>query len=190
MSCEAELVSYAHAEALNMGLKKRVELKLDQQLGFNYYVETRFTHKIILVDLSKSSLRHELGHAYMAEKVPKIFKFFDKTNKPFNFIARKFGEIGDFISNISYSIVVGAPFLIAILMLQNDIPIKFSLPLFLISIIFSLPILDEILAIYFGEKWGNSMRTSFRKGTAGIRERHMSFDFEVRKGHNAPGSFV
>lgn len=153
MSAESELISYAHKEAIRMGLKKQIDIKVDPRLGFNHYVDTKFVHKILLVDSSKSSLRHEIGHAYISEKYPKIYKFFDTTTKPFNFIAKKFGEIGDFISNILFSIAVGAPFFIAIIMMHNKGPIEFSLPLILVGIFFSLPMLDEILAIYFGEKF-------------------------------------
>ena len=153
MSAESELISYANIEAIRMGLKKRIDIKLDPRLGFDHYVDTKFAHKILLVDSSKSSLRHEIGHAYIAEKYPNIYRFFDMSTKPFNFITRKFGEIGDFISNILFSIAVGGPFLIAIIMMHNEGPIEFSLPLILVGIFFSLPMLDEILAIYFGEKF-------------------------------------
>ena len=153
MSTESELISYANIEATRMGLKKQIDIKLDPQSGFNHYVDTKFVHKILLVDSSKSNLRHEIGHAYISEKYPKIYKFFDTTTKPFNFIAKKIGEIGDFISNILFSIAVGVPFFIAIIMMHNNGPIEFLLPLILVGIFFSLPMLDEILAIYFGEKF-------------------------------------
>ena len=153
MSVVTELISYANMEAIRMGLRKQIDIKLDPRLGFNHYVDTKFTHKILLADSSKSSLRHEMGHAYMAEKYPSIYRFFDILTKPFNFFARKFGEIGDFISNILYSILVGTPFLIAIILMYNKGSIEFSLPLIIVGIFFSLPMLDEILAIYFGEKF-------------------------------------
>jgi len=153
MSKDSNLISYAHKEALNMGLKKDIDVIVDPLHGFNHYIQTRFSHKIRLVNSNESSLRHELGHAYMAEKLSNIYTFFDFFSRPFNFLARKYGEIGEFASNLIYSMVVGVPILVGVLFAQNNGSIEISLSLILIGISLSFPLMDEILAIYFGEKF-------------------------------------
>ena len=153
MSKEPELTSYAHKEASNMGLKKPLDIKVDPRLGFSYYTNTQSLHKVRLVSSSKSDLKHELGHAYMSEKLSKLYRFFDKFARPLNFLSARFGEFGDLASNIIYSLAVGVTFFFGILFVYIDGPLIISLPLILVGLGLILPMIEEFMAYYFGKKY-------------------------------------
>ena len=153
MSSESELTLYATAEASNMGLRKLLDIKINHQLSFDYYTETQHSHKIRLTHPCISSLRHELGHAYMAEKIPKLYNIFTKILNPFNLLSKK---LGDFISSLLYIVAIGVTLPNGIIFAYINRPVIFSLPLLTVGIVLCAPMIDEVLAAYFGRKYAPS----------------------------------
>ena len=155
MSPVSELISYAREIATKMDLHKPLDIKVDSRFGFNYYSNTKEFHRIRLTDFNKSELIHELGHAYMSEKLPKLYRIFEKIMAPLNILAARYGEIGDFASNMIYSIILFLYFLFGVFIaFENSSP-----PILLLLIIFGMiliiPVIDELLAMYFGNKFNN-----------------------------------
>ncbi len=148
----SEFTSYAYKEASKMGLEKPLDIKVDSRLGFNHYINTKSSHKIRLVNYDKTELRHELGHAYMSEKFSKLFNFFDKFSRPLNLLGGRFGESGDMVSNIIYSITIGVIFFFGIVFADRAYVLISSL-FFLVGIVLSLPMMEELMAYYFGKKF-------------------------------------
>jgi hypothetical protein len=153
MSSVSELISYAREIVVRMNLHKLLDIKIDPRFGFNYYTNTKKFHKIRLTDFNKSELLHELGHAYMAEKLPRLYGIFEKVMKPLNIPAERFGEIGDFVSNMIYSIILFLYFLFGVFIAFENSSPTFLLPLIIFGMILIIPVIDELLAIYFGNKF-------------------------------------
>ena len=148
----SDLASYANKEASNMGLEKPLDIKVDSRLGFNHYINTKSSHKIRLVNSNKLELRHELGHAYMSEKFSRLFNFFDKFSRPLNFLGGRFGESGDMVSNIIYSLTIGVIFFFGIFFADRAYVLVSSL-FFFVGIVLALPMIEELMAYYFGKKF-------------------------------------
>jgi hypothetical protein len=144
-----ELVAYATAEALKMGLQKSVVVRIYPKLFIHHYLSRRHAHEIRLGYPSISGLRHELGHAYMNEKHPKLYRYFSIINKPIDFLCTKFGWFGPILYS-GFCIV--APLLSGILSALSGKP-EVSLPLISLGITTSTPFLDEFMAVYFGRKY-------------------------------------
>jgi hypothetical protein len=153
MSSVSELKSYASEIAIMMDLHKPLDIKVDSGFGFNYYSNAKKFHKIRLTDFNKSELLHELGHAYMSEKLPRLYRIFEKVMKPLNILAARFGEIGDFVSNMIYSIILFSYFLFGVFVAFENSSLTFLLPLLIFGMILIIPVIDELLAIYFGNKF-------------------------------------
>jgi len=153
MSSVSELISYANEIATKMGLQKPLDIKVDSRFGFNYYNNTKEFHRIRLTDLNKSELLHELGHAYMSEKLPKLYGIFEKVMKPLNILAARFGEIGDFVSNMIYSIILFFYLLFGVFIAFENSSPTILLPLMIFGMILIIPVIDELLAMYFGNKF-------------------------------------
>jgi len=132
-----------------MGLQKPLDIRINPQLPFDCYRGTQFVHKIWLTNSSKGSLRHEMGHAYMSEKFPRLYKFFSKVLKPIVFLSEKFGLVGDMI----YCAAFGTTLQMGILLAYTGRPLEISLPWILIGIGLSVPVVDEVMASFFGRKY-------------------------------------
>lgn len=153
MSSVSELISYAREIATKMGLHKPLDIKVDSRFGFNYYSNSKEFHRIRLIDFNKSELLHELGHAYMSEKLPRLYGIFEKVMKPLNILAARFGEIGDFVSNMIYSIILFLYFLFGVLVAFENSSPTILLLLIIFGMILIIPFIDELLATYFGNKF-------------------------------------
>jgi len=153
MSSVSELISYAREIATKMGLYKPLDIKVDSRFGFNYYSNTKEFHRIRLTDFNKSELLHELGHAYMSEKLPKLYRIFEKVMKPLNILAARYGEIGDFAGNVIYSIILFLYFLFGVFITFENSSPTILLPLIIFGMILIIPVIDELLATYFGNKF-------------------------------------
>jgi len=153
MSSVSELISYAREIATKMGLQKPLDIKVDSRFGFNYYSNTKEFHRIGLTDFNESELLHELGHAYMSEKLPRFHKISEKVMKPLNILAERFGEIGDFVSNMIYSIILFLYVLFGVFAAFENSSPTFLLLLIIFGMILIIPVIDELLAIYFGNKF-------------------------------------
>ena len=153
MSSVSELISYAREIATKMGLHKPLDIKVDSRFGFNYYCNAKEFHRIRLTDFNKSELLHELGHAYMSEKLPKLYRIFEKVMKPLNILAARYGEIGDFASNMIYGIILFSYFLFGVFIVFENSSPTILLPLIIFGMILIIPVIDELLAIYFGNKF-------------------------------------
>ena len=149
MFSETELVAYAHAEARRMGLRKSLDVKTDPKLYIAHCVSDKFLHRIRLGNPTKSGLRHELGHAYINEKLPKLCKFFNKVNKPLDFLCRKLSWFGPSVYTIG---CVALPLLYGVILIPFGKP-EISLSLVALAVIASVPFVDEFVAIYFGRKY-------------------------------------
>jgi hypothetical protein len=150
MPSESELTVYAIAEASNMGLQKVLDIKINHRLSFDYYTETQYAHKIRLIRPCIRSLRHELGHAYMAERIPKLYAIFDKILKPFNLLSE---NLGSFITSLLYITGIGVTLPNGIIFAFTDRPVILSLPLLIVGMGLCAPMIDEVLAAYFGRKY-------------------------------------
>ncbi|MCW4033419.1 MAG: hypothetical protein NWF08_08550 [Candidatus Bathyarchaeota archaeon] len=153
MSSVSELISYANEIATKMGLHKSLDIEVDSRFGFNYYSNTKEFHRIRLTDFNKSELLHELGHAYMSEKLTKLYRIFEKVMKALNILAARYGEVGDFVSNVIYSIILFLYFLFGIFIAFENSSPAILLPLMIFGIILIIPVIDELLATYFGNKF-------------------------------------
>lgn len=153
MSPVSELISYAHTVASNMGLQKPLDIKVNSKLGFNYYINTKSMRRIRLVNSNESYLVHELGHAYISEKLPRLYGIFDNAIRPLNILAKRYGEFGELVSNMLYSIALVAYFLYGALLIYKNGSLMIMLPIIIIGFVLIIPIIDEILATYFGEKF-------------------------------------
>ena len=150
MPSESELTVYAFTEASNMGLQKLLDIKINHRLSFDYYTETLYAHKIRLIRPSPSSLRHELGHAYMAEKIPKLYAIFNKILKPFNLLSEK---LGSFVASLLYIVAIGVTLPNGIIFAYTNRPVILSLLLLIAGMGLCAPMIDEVLAAYFGRKY-------------------------------------
>ncbi len=150
MPSESELTLYGITEASNMGLQKLLDIKINNRLFFDYYMETQYAHKIRLISPCTSSLRHELGHAYMAEKIPKLYAIFNKILKPFNLLSKK---LGSFITSLLYIVAIGVTLPNGIIFAYINRPVILSLPLLIAGIGLCAPMIDEVLAAYYGRKY-------------------------------------
>lgn len=153
MSSVSELISYAREIATKMDLHKPLDIKVDSRFGFNYYSNTEEFHEIRLTDSNKSELLHELGHAYMSEKLPRFYRISEKILKPLNILAERFGEIGDFVSNMIYGIILFLYFLFGVFVASENSSSTILLPLIIFGIILIIPVIDELLATYLGNKF-------------------------------------
>jgi hypothetical protein len=153
MSSVSELISYAREIAMRMGLLKPLDIKVDSRFGFSYYSNTKEFHRIRLADLNKLELLHELGHAYMSEKLPRLYRIFEKVMKPLNILAARHGEIGDFTSNMIYAIILFLYFIFGVFIAFENSSPTILLPLIIFGTILIIPVIDELLATYFGNKF-------------------------------------
>ena len=155
MSSVSELISYAREIATKMDLHKPLDIKVDSRFGFNYYSNTKEFHIIRLTDFNKSELMHELGHAYMSEKLPKLYRIFEKVMMPLNILAARYDEIGDFASNMIYSIILFLYFIFGVFIVFENSSPTILLLLIIFGMVLIIPVIDELLAMYFGNKFNN-----------------------------------
>jgi hypothetical protein len=70
-----------------------------------------------------------------------------------NILAARFGEIGDFVSNMIYSIILLLYFLFSVFVAFENSSPTILLLLIIFGMILIIPVIDELLAIYFGNKF-------------------------------------
>ena len=86
----------------------------------------------------------------MAEKIPKLYAIFNKILKPFNLLSEK---LGSFITSLLYIIAIGVTLPNGIIFAYMNRPVILSHPLLIMGIGLCAPMIDEVLAAYFGRKY-------------------------------------
>jgi len=147
----SDLILYAYTEARNMGLNKPLDIQLDPSQSLDaLYSPNELVHKIRLKRPSKLELRHEMGHGYVAEKHPRLFKFLNTIDTPCQFLYNKFGKMGGVLYFALPQVLIGIDFLYNL----SRGSVGISLPSILIGASMFVPsILSEGVASYFGERY-------------------------------------
>ncbi len=141
-----ELTSHARAQARKMGLNKVVDVRINPQLrhdGTCY--STSFSHEIQLKCPRKIVVEHEIGHAYIDEKLPRLSAFFGIAGIPYRALGSVF-KLGYLLTTVGAGIT---GYLI-------DSPVLQIAPL--TNLVYGPAITEELMAFYFGRKYRPDMK--------------------------------